>query len=143
MKKSVKTTLILFFLSVFINTLHRAFNSQELIYPFWYEKEIAISVAWHTKHICELLSFTLMMLCVCYVLKPVEHHLQDVKWVGHNALLVFVKVWHRIFWVVVVISLLDLLHYIISFRQTEWFFLIQNGIFFIMTGYYLFKAYKK
>lgn len=143
MKKSVKTTLILFFLSVFVNTIHRAFNSQELIYPFIYEKEIPISIAWYTKHICELVSFTLIMLCVCYILKPVEKHLMEVKWVGHNALLVFVKVWHRIFWVVVIISLLDLVHYIISFRQTEWFFLIQNGIFFLMTAYYLFKAYKK
>lgn len=144
MKKSVKTTLILFFLSVFVNTIHRVWQSDTtMLYPFFYKKDIAIPISWYSKHICELLSFTLIMLCVCYILKPVEHHLKEVKWVGHNALLVFVKVWHRIFWVVVIISLLDLLQYIISFRQTEWFFLIQNAIFFLMTGYYLFKAYKK
>lgn len=144
MKKSVKTTLILFFLSVFVNTIHRAWQSDTtIIHPFIYEKGIAISVAWYTKHICELLSYTLFVLCVCYILKPVEHHLQDVKWVGHNALLVFVKVWHRIFWVVVITSCLDITHYLLSFRQTEWFFLIQNLIFFLMTGYYFFKAYRK
>jgi hypothetical protein len=143
MKKSVKITLILFFLSVFFNTAHRAFTSNEMIHPFIYNKEVAISIAWYSKHICELVSFTLVMSCVCFILKPVERHLQEVKWVGHNSILVFVKVWHRIFTLVVIISLLDILHYVISFRQTEWFFLIQNAIFFILTGYYLFKAYKK
>lgn len=143
MRKSVKITLILFFLSVFFNTAHRAFKSQEMIHPFIYKKEVYISVAWYAKHICELLSFSLIMCCFCYILKPVEKHLQEVKWVGHNSLLVFVKVWHRIFVLVVIISLLDIVHYIASFRQNEWFFLIQNAIFFILTGYYLFKAYKK
>jgi len=143
MRKSVKTTLILFFLSVFFNTAHRAFSSNQTIHPFFYNKELAISIAWYAKHICELVSFTLIMCCVCFVLKPVEKHLQEAQWIGHNSLLVFVKVWHRIFTLIVIISLLDLLHYVASFRQTEWFFLIQNAIFFILTGYYLFKAYKK
>ncbi len=143
MKKQVTKTLVLFFVSVLVNSIDRAFQSEEMIAPFMYADDIKISIAWYAKHICELLSFSILMLCVCSILRPVEKHLNEVKWVGHNAMYVFVKVWHRIFFIVFIVSCLDLVHYIISFRQLHWFFLIQNGFFFIMTSIYLFKAYKK
>lgn len=143
MKKAVRSTLILFFASIIVNNLHRVFANEQMITPFVLEKEISISVAWYAKHICDLLSFSLLMVCVCSILKPVEKHLRDAKWVGHNSMFIFVRVWHRIFFIVVVVSVLDLIHYFISFRQTDWYFLIQNGFFFIMTSYYLYKAYRK
>lgn len=143
MKKSVRTTLVLFFLSIFINNLNRAFSSAEMINPYPLKTDIAISVAWYAKHICELLSFSLLMLCICFILKPVEEHLKTVQWVGHNSLHTFVKVWHRIFWVVFLVSGLDFIHYILAFRNIEWFFLVQNGFFFLLTTFYLFKAYRK
>jgi hypothetical protein len=143
MKKNVRTTLVLFFLSVFVNNFNRVFSSPEIITPFPFDKDVSISVAWYAKHICELLSFSLLMLCVCFILKPVEEHLKTVQWVGHNSLHTFVKVWHRIFWVVFLVSGLDLVHYILAFRHIEWFFLIQNGLFFLLTIFYLFKAYRK
>jgi len=143
MKKHLRNTLILFFASVLVNNFHRIFSSGDMIYPFPMEPEIKISIAWYAKMVCDLLSATLFTMCICAVLKPVEKHLHEVTWVGHNAMYVFVKVWHRIFFIVAVVNGLDLLHYIISFRQTNWFFLIQNGFFFTMTSYYLYKAYRK
>ena len=143
MKKQVTRTLLLFFISVLVGNLNRAFNSSEMIAPFTVKPDIQISIAWYAKHVCDLLSFSLLMLCVCSILKPVENHLKEASWVGHNAMYVFVRVWHRIFLIVFIVSCLDLVHYIISFRQMEWFFLIQNGLFFIMTSFYLYKAYKK
>jgi hypothetical protein len=143
MKRNVTISLTLFFLSVFINNFNRAFSSDELINPFIFEKEIEISIAWYSKHICELVSFCLLMLCVCYVLKPVEKHLMEVEWPGHNSILTFVKVWHRIFWVVAVTAILDVVNYFLTYKRCQEFFLLQNAIFLIMTGYYLFKAYKK
>jgi hypothetical protein len=143
MKKNVYTTLLLLFFSIFVNSLNRAFNSGEIIYPYSLEPTIPISIAWYAKHVCELISFSLLMLCVCFILRPVEKHLSEVKWVGHNAIFVFVKVWHRIFWVIFFTSILDTINYLISFKQAEWFFLIQNGLFLIMTSYYLYKAFRK
>lgn len=143
MKKPVTITLTLLFLSAIVNNLNRGIISSEMITPYFFEPAIKISVAWYAKHICELLSFSLIILCVCYVQRTVEQHLSKVSWPGHNTLYVFVKVWHRIFWTIFIISIVDLFHYLISFRQMEWFFLIQNGIFFTMTSYYLYKAYRK
>lgn len=143
MKKHLRNSLILFFGSVLVNSLHRAFTDSGMIYPFPWEPDISISIAWYAKHISELSSAILFTMCICAVLKPVEKHLNDVSWVGHNAMYVFVKVWHRIFFIVAVVNGLDLLHYLISFRQTNWFFLIQNGFLFLMTAIYLYKAYRK
>jgi len=142
MRKATIRSLTLFFLSVIVNNLHRGWQSNTPIHPFFIG-DTAISIGWYTKMLCEMLSFSLLMLCVCAILKPVEKHFETVQWVGHNALFIFVKVWHRIFWVVVVISGLDIFHFLLSFRQTEWFFLIQNGVFFLMTSYYLYKAYRR
>jgi len=142
MKKPIAKTLLLFFLSVIINNAHRAWRSAEMIQPFLIN-DLQISVAWYAKLLCDMISFTLIMMCICFVLQPVESHMKNSEWKGHNAIYIFVKVWHRVFWVVVVISVLDIAHYLLSFRQTEWFFLVQNGIFFIMTSYYLYKAYRK
>lgn len=143
MKKDVKITLILFALSVFMNNLNRAFTSSEIINPYPLMPDIKISVAWYAKHISELISFSLLMLCVCCILKPVKQHLKSVIWLGHNTLLTFVSVWHRIFMIVFLVSILDLIHYFIAFRRIEWFFLVQNGLFFLLTIFYLFKAFKK
>lgn len=143
MKKYVFLSLSLFFLSAFLNNLYRIFNSDEIIKPFFLKKELEISVAWYAKHVCELLSFSFLMLCICSILKPVRNHLKNSNWLGHNSIYVFTKLWSRLFCTVVWISLFDLLHYIIAFRQLEWFFLIQNALFFLLTSYYIFHAYKK
>lgn len=143
MKKHLRNSLALFFASVLVTNLHRPFTSGEMIFPFPLEPEIKISIAWYAKMICDLVATMLFTMCICAVLSPVEKHLKEVTWVGHNAMYVFVKVWHRIFFIVAVVNGLDLLHFMISFRQTNWFFLIQNGFFFIMTSYYLYKAYRK
>jgi len=142
MKKDTVRALSFFFLSTIVNNIYRGWQNNKLIKPFLIN-DIEISVSWYSKMLCDMTSFLLLMLCVCAILKPVEKHFENVQWVGHNALFIFVKVWHRIFWVVVIISALDIAHFLLSFRQTEWFFLIQNGIFFLMTSYYLYKAYKR
>lgn len=143
MKKSVANSLILFFLSIICQSVYRAFPSDEMIRPFMLKPDIEISVAWYAKHLSDLFSFMLLMFCIVSILRPVEKHLQDSRWVGHNAMLTFVKLWHRIFFVVAITGALDIVHYFISFKQTQWFFLAQNGVFFLMTFFYLFKAYRK
>ena len=143
MKKTTYTTLFFFFASVLVNNANRAWSSTELINPFVLERGIEISIAWYAKHIAELSAYILFMLCVVSILRPVENHLQKVQWIGHNYMLTFVSVWHRIFVVTTWIGGLDLFHYLIAFRQWDNFFLIQNLVFFILTSYYLWKAYKQ
>jgi len=143
MKQSVAKSLFLFFLSIICQSVYRAFPSDEMIAPFFLKPEIHISIAWYAKHLSDLFGFSLLMFCVVFILRPVEKHLQNSEWVGHNAMLTFVKLWHRIFFVVAITGLMDIVHYAISFKQTQWFFLVQNAIFFLMTFYYLFKAYRK
>lgn len=143
MKKAVIKSLALFFFSIVCQSIYRGFSSDAMIKPFPWATDTAISIAWYAKDLCDLFSFAALMLCVVYIFKPIEKHLAASQWIGHNAMLVFVKMWHRIFFVVAVTGGLDIIHYLLSFKQTHWFFLVQNAIFFIMTFYYLFKAYRK
>ena len=107
------------------------------------EKEIPISVAWYAKHLSELFSYSVLMFCFCFILQAVEYQLEKIGGIWLAALYVFVKMWHRLLWVVAVTSVLDIVHYVISFRQFQLFFLIQSFLFLIATIYFIFKAYYK
>lgn len=141
MKNHVIFTLTLFFLSIVLNSVYRAFPSDEIIHPFFLNKSIPISIAWYAKHLSELFSFSMLMWCFCRILTPIEKHLEDSIWIGKNGLYVFVKMWHRVLWVVAITSVFDIVHYVISFRQFQLFFLIQNTIFFVVSIHFIFKAY--
>lgn len=135
--------IILFFLSCFLPQFYRLFNTKpaRILHPFFLKKDITISKAWYIKDICEALSFSFLMLTICFILKAVERHLEEVDWRGSNKMLAFTKTWHRIFYVVFITSIFDLAHYLISFKQTEWFFLILNGFFLFLTAYYIYRLY--
>lgn len=149
MKKAAFRSVITFFIGCILPQIHRAFARPIVrINPFHYGvdrdgKELIIFLQWYVKDIGEALSFTAMMMTICFILKPIEKHLKEAKWVGHNSMMIFVKMWYRVFTVVIVISILDLIHYLLSYRHSEWFFLISNGIFLFFTVYYIYKAYRK
>jgi len=137
-------SIALFCIACFAPQVYRTFNSNPvMIHPFYFMPETAISVAWYLKDIGEMISYSVIMFIVTLVLKPIESHLEDVKWSGHLGLLSFVKLWHRFFFVIFVISVFDLGHYVLAFKQSEVFFLVLNGFFVVLTGRYAYKIYRK
>jgi hypothetical protein len=143
MKKYAILTISFLFASIFVNNSYRIFQSTGIIYPFPYRSEINISLAWYTKILADHVSFTLLMTCIIYVLKPIILYIEKSEWIGKNPMLIFVRLWHRIFCIVFIVSIADIFHYLLAFKQSQIFFLVQNAIFIILTSYYLFKAYKK
>lgn len=150
MKKYTIRTVVTLSLSWVIPMLYRLWNNSpiEYIHPFLYGtgkdgNPLRISIQWYVKDIGELISYSLVMLTVCMILIPVIKHLQEVKWVGHNGLLIFVTVWQRLFQIIFWASVFDLIHYIIAFRQIEIYFLILNGFYFLLSFYYLFKLWRR
>ncbi len=150
MKKGSIYIIIIFFVSLLIPQIHRICSNHSIIllhpFPFGFDSKglpISISLQWYLKEIGEILGTTGLFLCVCVVLKPVENHLKEVKWIGHNGLLIFVTMWRRIFYIVTAGYVFDLIHYLTSYRHSESFFLITNAVFLFWTGWYIYKAYKK
>lgn len=150
MKKYTIRTVATLIVSWVLPHVHRLWNNMpiEKITPFYFGrgktgKPLEISVQWYVKDIGDLLSFSLLMLTVVMILFPVIKHLKEVKWVGHNQLLIFVTLWHRLFLIVLVSSVFDLIHYLIAFRQVEWYFLILNGGYVVMSIYFIQKLWKR
>lgn len=140
MKKYAISSVVLLFLSVLAGQFDRAFNSTDAVRPFMLI-DAETSLGWYTDYLCDLISFSLLMYAVIVILKPIKlHFLEDEK---RNWLYGFVKMWHRVFWVIFITSLLDIVHFVIAARQFDKFFLIQNGLFLIMTGYFIYKLYRK
>ena len=143
MKRFVKITLWLLALSCLLPHVHRAFNSigERVITPFYFDKSLEISIGWYVKDIGDLLSYSLQMLMVCYILIPVKNHFEEVVEDGKNfnKLLIFVTMWLRLFQTIFVTSLFDLLHYIIAFKHIQIYFLTLNGIYFFVSVYFIRK----
>lgn len=130
-------------LSVFTNNIDRLFTSPKPTNPYFFRHDIVTSIGWYWDYLGDLISFSLLMYCVVLVLKPVYIHFRDTPVQAHTGLFIFTKLWHRIFLVIFVTSILDIIHYVLAARQIQQFFLIQNAVYLIMTGYFIFKAYHK
>lgn len=139
-RKYIISSISLLMLSVASNNIDRAFNSPVATRPYPLRPVIETSVGWYWDYLGDLCSFSFLMLAVVLILHPVYYHFKEIQ---HAPLYVFTKMWHRVFWVIFVTSVLDVLHYVLAARQIEQYFLIQNGVFLIMTGYFIYKAYRK
>lgn len=140
MKRYALTSIILLFISVLVGQVDRAYNSVSAIKPFLIS-DYETTIGWYTDYLCDLCSFSFLMAAVIVILKPISVHFFTEE--IHSWLYGFVKMWHRVFWVIFVTSLLDIVHFIIAARQIEWFFLAQNGIFLLMTGFFIYKLYRR
>lgn len=143
MEKFAKKTVFLFFLSIIIASAHRVFNAShtEMFNPFIAKPDIPISKHWYYLFLGELLSYSCVWLCVCFAIKPVKMHMQDMPWVGKNPYLVFISVWYNIFWVCFFASLLDTVHFLIGFKRIEWWFLVQTSGFLLISIFFICKSY--
>ena len=142
MKKYVIKSLVFFGVSYFIQYAYKFVEHPVKVNPFPLKPDIAISTDWLAKHYGELVSYSFMMLAICYVLNPIERHFRE-KRTSFFALYIFTRMWHRVFWVIFFTSLLDIVNYALSFKRNEYFFLIQNGLFLILTCYFIYKTYKR
>jgi hypothetical protein len=149
-KKYVISSISLLMLSVFTNNVDRVFRSNEAVAPFpLYQPTVLdkvrgiTSVGWYWDYLGDLFSFAFLMLAIVLILQPIYYHFKLLSGNTYSHLYVFTKMWHRVFWVIFVTSVLDIIHYVLAARQFEKFFLIQNGIFLIMTAYFIYKAYRK
>lgn len=144
-RKHIKQSLLLFAMACLLPNLHRGFAifGQNRLTLFPYAQQEAISVQWYVKMLGGMLSFSCTMFLITTILGPVQRHLQGAKWIGHNSLLAFVVMWRRIFIVVAATSLVDAIHFILAFQRFEWLFLLQNGLFFLLTFIMIYKAFTK
>lgn len=143
MKRYSIVTIALLFASIFANNFYRIIKSTGIIYPFPYRLDINISLTWYAKLLSDQISFSLIMACVIFILKPIILYIEKSEWIGKNPMLIFAKLWQRIFIVILIVSIADIFHYILAFKQSQIFFLIQNGLFIALTSYYLYKAYRR
>lgn len=144
-KKYTIRTIVTLVISWILPQIHRIYNNFpiKIIHPFPYAKQVEISTQWYVKDLGDLSSFSLLMVMVYMVLIPVRNHLKEAQWVGHNRLLNFVTLWHRLFLIIIIASIFDIVHYILAFRQLEWYFLILNGGYLVMSLYYIQKLWKR
>ena len=143
MKKYILSSIALLMLSVFANNVDRIFYSPAAVHPYPLKPAIVTSVGWYWDYLGDLISFSFLMLAVVLILQPVYYHFRHLSKNSYQHLFVFTKMWHRVFWVIFVTSILDILHYVLAARQFEYFFLVQNAVFLLMTGYFIYKAYRK
>lgn len=145
MKRFVIKTVSLFFLSIITANAHRIFNASpiDIIHPFILQKSLPISKHWYYLFLGELISYSCVWLWVCFTLKPIINHLQNIKWNGNNPYLVFLTLWYDIFWVCFYASILDILHYLISFKRIWWWFIIQTTVFLFISIFFICKSYYK
>jgi hypothetical protein len=141
-KKTTIRPIVLLLLSVFTGQVDRMFNSPRAINPFPYYNQ-PTSLGWYTDYLGDLCSFSILMYCVISILSPLAMYFKWKNDFTHHSLFIFSMLWIRLFQVVFITSLLDIVHFVLAARQWELFFLIQNGIYLLMTGYLIYKAYRK
>jgi len=139
MKKYAISTFTLLFISFLLPNVYRIYNNGpiKMIKPFLLSSE-EISIAWYLKDCGELLSFTSLVLVVCLLLNLIEKKVEEPYEV-----VFFINLWQVVFWVIFYSSILDFTHYIIAFKQIQWFFLIQSGLFLLISCNTICKAYKQ
>jgi len=146
MKSTIIKTVILFGISSILPNVHRFLNNTDkmiMIKPFHNQPKEQISLAWYLKDTGELISFTLIIWVVCIILGAVENYLKKERAIEYGRMMVFVKLWQEIFFIIFISSILDFAHYLIAFKRAEWFFLTQTFVFFLMSCYYIFKSFYK
>ncbi len=145
MKKFVQRTIVLFFLAIIVANMHRIFNASKIEYikPFIAYPNMPISKHWYWLFIGELVSYSFVWLWVCFTLNPVINHLKDINSISTRPYLVFLTLWHNIFWVCFFASVLDTLHYLIGFKMISWWFIVQNSVFLIISSCLICKSYFK
>lgn len=136
-------SITLLFMSVFANNIDRVFRSDAGINPFPLRPDIRTSVGWYWDYLGDIVSFTFLMGTVVVILEVVYAHFADFRKKGYYALYTFTWMWHRVFWVILLTSVLDLIHYLLAARQIEWFFLGINGVFLVLTAIFIYKAFKR
>ena len=141
MKQKLFVSLFLFLSASILPHAHRLWNNRPIVKfnPFPLSPDTTISHQWYVKDIGDQFGFILLMALVVYVMGIVIEHLKNYDWHGHNFVLEFARVWRRVFYVVLLISIFDLLNYLLSFRQSERIFLIENLLYWLLSGYYLYK----
>lgn len=139
MKKYAISTFTLLFISFLSPNVYRIYNNSsiKMVRPFLLSKE-EISIAWYLKDCGELLSFTCLVLVVCLLLNLIEKKVEEPYEV-----IFFINLWQVVFWVIFYSSILDLAHYVMAFKQIQWFFLIQSGLFLLISCNTICKAYKQ
>lgn len=144
MKKYAISTFTLLFFSFLLPNVYRMYNNGEIktIHPFFLSNE-KISLAWYLKDCGDLISFSMIVLVVCLLLNLIEKYLKSDHWTGNLEITNFVNLWQLVFWIIFFSSVLDFVHYLIAFKQIQWFFLIQSGLFLIVSCHYICKAYRK
>lgn len=100
-------------------------------------------MAWYADMLGDLVSFTLIMWCVVIILAAVCDHFDDFTKPGYYGLYMFSWMWHRVFWVIAITSMLDIVHYLLAARQWHLFFVLQNGLFLLITAVFIIKALRK
>lgn len=135
-------SIVLLMLSVFTNNADLVFYEDGTINPFPFHPG-PTSKAWYWDMLFDLVSFSLIMCCIVVVLDVVSIHFTDFKKHGYYELYVFTWMWHRVFWVIAITSALDIIHFMLAARQWEWYFLVQNALFLIISCYFIFKAFWK
>jgi hypothetical protein len=141
MKKSAFLSVSLLMLSVFAGQMDRVFvNSQKAISFLLYDG--ATSLSWYADYLGDLLSFSLFMLCIITVMKPIYVHFERLQDTVHHRLYVFTRLWYRLFNVIFIISVIDVFHFILAARQSEIIFLSQNILFLLLTIGLTYKAYR-
>ena len=144
MRNTIIKSISLFFISSILPNVHRFLNNEHkmiMLKPFYIQVDKGISLAWYLKDIGELISFTLLSWVVCIILKAIEKYLRKERVMEYERMIVFIKLWREIFYVIFISSVLDFGHYMVAFKRAEWFFLIQTFIFFLMSCYYIFKSF--
>lgn len=141
-RKSTILPIVLLFLSVLTGQLDRMFNSTKAINPFPYYGH-PTTLGWYTDYLGDLCSFSILMYCVVSILDPLSKYFKSKEDTAHRSLFIFSMLWITLFKVIFITSLLDVLHFVLAARQWDLFFLVQNGVYLLMTGFLIYKAYRK
>jgi len=141
MRRATILSVVLFLLAALLPNIHRVLNNvkMEKLHPFPLDRSVGISAQWYIYDIGQAASYMLIMWLVVVILRAVENYIENKESPVPRGFLSFVKVWERVFTVTLIISIFDIIHYLISFRHTEWLYLVMNGVFWIMSCHYLFK----
>lgn len=142
MKKTAALSTGYLFCSVFAGHVDRVFvkNEKVIKFPFL---DSPTTLNWYADYLGDLCSYSLFMLCLITVMKPVYRHFENMQDTVHHRMFIFTRLWHRLFWVITITSFVDVIHFILAARQIEAVFLIQNIAFLLVTVVLIIKAYSR
>lgn len=134
--------IVLLLISVVAGQMDRWYNSPKAISPFPFYNH-PTSLGWYTNYLGSLCSFSIFALCLIVVQQTLRNYFYSIKDTAHYNLFNFSNLWLRLFKVVFLTSLLDIIHFLLAARQWQIFFLIQSGGYLIATAVLIYKTYKR